>query len=540
MSRLVLAVARTVTASVRLLDILEVFHSDFRIRVVFVIDARSQFSDGVAELLQAAGARVITYSELPSLDIDLVITTSSTAEVGPGNTPVLVVPHGVGYHKYLLDGPAGAPRLSGVVSATAARRRRIIQVLTAESQRGLLAAHRPEVTRRAAVVRDPFLDRLRASRQLREQYRRNLGIGGRQLVVMTSTWGEQSLFARWQRLPAQLLRQLPADDYAVAAILHPNVWYGNGPWQVRTWLADARDAGLILIPPTEGWQAALVSADTVIGDHGSVTFYAAALGLPLLLGTFGSEVVPGTAMAELGDVAPRLDWEAPLRPQIEQVATIHQPDSYATTTGLAFGNDDAPKPSLRTLIYQTLKLSEPDGAPAVRAWPPPVVTQTEVTAHAIYSETTPDGTVWLSRFPAAVGDAAREPADSGKLRHLGVYAEELDLGRRQSASTMTYRDVETEPTSADEAVAWIAQHPQEQRLIAVQTSAGLWVQIRHRGLVLGSASHPVEPMLITAVVYHLLRNGQLPKIGSPTVSARVGVGARTFDVTVTMVRPDPK
>jgi hypothetical protein len=538
MSRLVLAVARTVTASARLLDLLEVFHSDFRIRVVFVIDAHSRFSDGVAELLQAVGARVVTYSQLPSLDIDLVITTSSTAEVGPGNAPVLVVPHGVGYHKYLLDDPTGVPRLSGVVSATAAQRRRIIQVLTAENQRGLLAVHRPEVTRRAVVIRDPFLDRMRASQQLREQYRRSLGVGDRKLVVMSSTWGEQSLFARWQRLPAQLLGQLPADDYAVAAILHPNVWYGNGPWQVRTWLADARDAGLILVPPTEGWQAALASADTVIGDHGSVTFYAAALDLPLLLGAFGNEVVPGTPMAELGAFAPRLDWEAPLHPQIEQVAATHEPDTYARTTRMAFGNNDTPNLPLRTLIYQTLKLSEPDGAQAVRAWPAPVVTQTQVTAHAIYSETTSDGTVRLSRFPAAVDDADLQPTGSGRLRHLSVYAEELDLGRRQSASTMTYRDVEAEPTSADEVAAWIAARPQEQRLIAVQTRKGLWVNLRHRGLVLGSASRPTEPMLITAVVYHLLLTDHLPQTGR-SVTARVAVGARTFGVTVAMMRPDP-
>ena len=30
-------------------------------------------------------------------------------------------------------------------------------------------------------------------------------------------------------------------------------------------------AGLGVIPPQEGWRAALVGADVLIGDHGSVT-----------------------------------------------------------------------------------------------------------------------------------------------------------------------------------------------------------------------------------------------------------------------------
>ncbi|MFC7740294.1 hypothetical protein ACFQXA_03960 [Nocardiopsis composta] len=60
-----------------------------------------------------------------------------------------------------------------------------------------------------------------------------------------------------------------------------------------------------LIPPEQGWQAALVAADAVIGDHGSVTYYAAALGRPVLLAAFDEgEVLPGSHIDLLGRAAP--------------------------------------------------------------------------------------------------------------------------------------------------------------------------------------------------------------------------------------------
>ena len=530
--RVVLAVARTVTATVRLLDVLEIFRSDFRVRVLFVVDFGSQYSDGVAELLRATGARVIAYQDLKSLDIDLVITTNSKANVGAGNAPVVVIPHGVGYHKYLHDGPTGEPRLSGVVSADAARDRRIIQVLTDESQRPLLAAHRPEVAARARVVRDPFIDRLKASTHLREDYRRSLGVDERQLVVMTSTWGEQSLFRRWQRLPAQLLRELPADEYAVAAILHPNVWFGDGPWQVRTWLADARDAGLILVPPTQGWQATLVSANAVIGDHGSVTFYAAALGLPLLLGTFGDEVVPETPMADLGSLAPRLDWNTPLAGQIRRLTSSQNPAAYQTVTGRAFGDGGPKSDSLQTLLYRVLDLPEPDGEPEVWAWAKPVIDQTAVTSFAIYTRTAADGRLEISRFPAAVDDASSNPMGprTGHVRHLATYEDELNIGRRQSASTMTYRDLLTEA----EAQAWVLRHQGEHQIVAAPSTSGVWISVRDGGLLFCSATHAVDPMLLTAVVYHLLLRGELPKDVEIPLRSMVLVGRRQIRTLTTL------
>jgi hypothetical protein len=81
---------------------------------------------------------------------------------------------------------------------------------------------------------------------------------------------------------------------------------------VRAWLADSMRRGLILVPPEEGWRAVLAAADVVIGDQGSVTCYAAAIGRPVLLASFPREELdPASAVAGLGRVAPRLRADRP-------------------------------------------------------------------------------------------------------------------------------------------------------------------------------------------------------------------------------------
>lgn len=91
----------------------------------------------------------------------------------------------------------------------------------------------------------------------------------------------------------------------------------HGRWQVKYWLARAERAGLLLIEPEEGWRAALVAADVVIGDHGSVTTYGAAAGAAILLAAVPKDrMVEGTATATLAIQAPHLQWDLPLKPQV--------------------------------------------------------------------------------------------------------------------------------------------------------------------------------------------------------------------------------
>ncbi|MGB6164186.1 MAG: hypothetical protein WBF75_16765 [Pseudonocardiaceae bacterium] len=156
-------------------------------------------------------------------------------------------------------------------------------VLSHTEQLDRLAGAVSEALPNAVVAGDPRFDRITASTGLRARYRAALGIVEHErLVVVSSTWSSRSLFGSWPDLFRQLLAELPVDRYRVADVLHPHIWYGHSRLQVRLWLADCLRAGLLLVPPAEGWSAALIASDLVVGDHGAVTCYGAAIDNPTI------------------------------------------------------------------------------------------------------------------------------------------------------------------------------------------------------------------------------------------------------------------
>ena len=151
-------------------------------------------------------------------------------------------------------------------------------VLSHDQELDVLAESCPEAVPVAVVAGDICLDRMRASLPFREHYRRALGVRpGETLVTISSTWTAESTF---RRCP-ELYRELPRSA-KVAAVLHPNIWATHGAWQVRSWLADC---DVTVIPPEEGWRATMIASDVVVGDFGSTTQYAAAVGARILLAT---------------------------------------------------------------------------------------------------------------------------------------------------------------------------------------------------------------------------------------------------------------
>ncbi|NED83663.1 hypothetical protein G3I76_26650, partial [Streptomyces sp. SID11233] len=67
-------------------------------------------------------------------------------------------------------------------------------------------------------------------------------------------------------------------------------------------------------------------ADAVLGDFGAVSYYAAALGLPVLLAASGTERLdPEAPLARFVTEARRLDTEAPLVRQVDALLTAHRP-----------------------------------------------------------------------------------------------------------------------------------------------------------------------------------------------------------------------
>ncbi|MER6993758.1 hypothetical protein ABT337_32485 [Saccharopolyspora hirsuta] len=353
--RRVLGVVRTLTALDRLLDVLPLLADDMRVETRFAVAAGSEFAANLTEQLHLTGAQVVDWETALGKDFDFAVSPSGNGPLHELEMPVLTLPHGAGHNKLRATESGVAAEVSGLSRTQLVHEGRVVPAvvgLSHPSQLAQLRSQCPEAAPRAEVIGDPCYARLRASLPMREQYRSALA-GDRELVVVASTWGPESLFARWGDLPKRLTAELP--DHRIALVLHPNIWQKYESLQLETWLSTALHNDLILVPRLRKWQAALVAADVVITDHGSLALYAAALGKPLLLAAFGNtEVVPNSPMALLGARARRLDPTADIRPQVEAATPL--PD-HQQLADLTFETN--PHERLRGLIYRHLELPEP-------------------------------------------------------------------------------------------------------------------------------------------------------------------------------------
>ncbi|MFI7098067.1 hypothetical protein ACIBK8_01705 [Streptomyces sp. NPDC050161] len=192
---------------------------------------------------------------------------------------------------------------------------------------------------------------------------------GQKMLLLTSTWGQGSLLGRGTDAIRRALAELPRDAYRVVAAIHPNAWHGHGGWQIRSWLEPFRRSGLVLpVPTTDTWKAAVCAADAFIGDHGSLTLYAAGRGLPGLLASFDdSSVAPGSPMARLGELLPRIAPAEPLTAQLDRARRAQQGDLRLAEVGqLITSCPGEALPRFRRLCYRMLALDEPAGTIAAR------------------------------------------------------------------------------------------------------------------------------------------------------------------------------
>ncbi|MGW6389909.1 hypothetical protein ACWFR1_05245 [Streptomyces sp. NPDC055103] len=293
----------------------------------------------------------------------------------------------------------------------------------------------------AVLAGDPSFDRMLAGRPYRDRFRRALGVrSGQRLVVLNSTWNPEGLFGSGggqDILPGLLPRlaaELPADEYRLAAVLHPNVWHGHGPGQIRAWLDRARRGGLILIDPVHDWRQALLAADLVLGDFGAVTYYAAALDTPVLLAADGrGRLDPEAPLAEFARQAPRLDPHAPLRPQVERVLSAHRPDGTAAEFVTSAPGRSAAL--LRRHFYTLMDLPEPDAPASLEPLPLPPYNPPRLTA-ALHVRTRVNGSeVAIERATEHLADHD-EPTGT-VATHLAVHEDTRRPGDLELADVIT-------------------------------------------------------------------------------------------------------
>jgi hypothetical protein len=370
----VLVVVHTVTTGQRLAGILRLIESDLRIQVIFTA-APDVFGNGVAGLLRELGGVVIPWTQATRMTFDLALA-AAYGGLPELHAPVVVMPHGAGHNKLAVHRDAGgavaARGVYGLDPQSLVNGGRVVPetiVLSHRVDLELLGRQCPEALPAAKVIGDPCYDQLIASRPLRGEYRRALATARQTaLVVTASTWGARSLFGQSAELHDRLLAEVPPDRYRVVSLMHPNVWYGHGPRQVRAWLGSAMRRGLGLVPPDAEWLGALIAADLVVGDHGSSCVYASAAGVPVLWAGDGEDdVAPGSAAAMLARSAPRLLLDRPITPQLgEAMAGDQAPLSEAVAARVTSepGRFDQ---NMRRLLYRRLGLTQP---PAISVTPP--------------------------------------------------------------------------------------------------------------------------------------------------------------------------
>jgi hypothetical protein len=366
--RTVLAVVHTVASVGHLLDAVELLECDQRVQVVFT-QAPDVLANGVSQLLRTLDAVVIPWHQATRSQFDLAMATDA-AGLHELHAPVLFLPHGVMNNKRApaaLSGPSN-DLVVGLAEPWLTWYGRLVPAMVAVSHVDslrVLAKQCPQALPVARVVGDLCLDRLLVSRAERCRYREALGVDDGQLVVtVCSTWGPQSLFARFPTMLDDLLSTLPRQRYVVVVGLHPAVWFGHGPRQVLAWLSGQRRGGLGVVDPL-GWRGMVAAADVVVGDHGSATVYAAAAGVPVLRTPWAADsVAVGSAVAALAETAPVVEAAERLRRQLDlAVAALTHHTGRSVAASVTSQPGRAAR-LLRTQMYRLLELAEPDGAAA--------------------------------------------------------------------------------------------------------------------------------------------------------------------------------
>jgi hypothetical protein len=318
----VLLVGRTYTEFDRMWVLLEALHPEPP-DVKVVVEYGSQFADGVGPWLEGLGYKLLNWAEATSMPFDVVVAAHATAALREFRGPVFCVPHGAGYNRRVpestgsdrfatgtVDGQLKTP--SGLVIPAAI-------ALSHGEQRERLRQSCPDAVERAVVIGCPVFDQISDSKPRRPEYRDCFKVGpGQKLVVVISTWGKHGTVGCEANLPMRLLAQLPADEYRVLLIMHPNIWAGHSVAQIRSELRNELDSGLVVIAPRTPWAAGLIAADIVLGDHSSLSMYAASIGCRFLLAADGGpDLVPDSPLAQLCAEATRLDAHGDLRTQID-------------------------------------------------------------------------------------------------------------------------------------------------------------------------------------------------------------------------------
>ncbi|MEV5984963.1 translation initiation factor 2 [Streptomyces sp. NPDC052051] len=397
-----LLAARSAVALYRLLDAAPALSGDDRITRLFTLVPGSDFGIDVLSAIETVGGRLVPWSEACSRSYDLVLAASPKGDLRLLRGRHVLLPHGAGYNKSIPG--EGSQPASGLDPT----------FLIRDDDTAPLAlhavAHPEHITRiaaadqraadRAKVVGDPTLERLLASRSLRDRYRAALGTGPRKLLALVSTWGPESLLRQSPDLPARLAARLSHDECQLALIVHPNEQSLLGTYELTERLAPALDAGMLLASPHEEWASLLIAADALVTDHGSAAlYYCAAEDRPVVSAYQGGvELIPGSPMDGLLRRIPRLS-SADL---VEEALDAYRPGTGREVARTAFAQQGRALNLLRSELYALLGLTPPALGSPPRLLPTPRPAGRVPTAFDVDTDVA-EHQVRIARRPSGIG-----------------------------------------------------------------------------------------------------------------------------------------
>ncbi|MFJ7083921.1 translation initiation factor 2 [Streptomyces griseus] len=442
--RTVLVAVRSAVALYRLLDVLPALAGDDRISTCFTLVPGSEFGADALTAVDTAGARIIPWDEARSRTFDLVLVASPKGDLRLLHGHRVLLPHGAGFSKTVRGegSPGSASGLDPTYLLSGEGGWATVHALAHPHQVDRLRAASPHHGEQAQVVGDPTLERLLASRSLRDRYRAALGTGARQLVAIASTWGPQSLLRQRPDLPAELAAVLPHDTHQLALVVHPNEWARVGAFELREHLAPALDAGMALVGAHEEWAATLIAADALVTDHGSVAlYYSAVADRPVIAACDGGdELIAGSPMAQLLGAVPRLG-----PPQgILRELSAYCPGSGPEAARAAFAEQGHALDRIRQLLYGLLGISAPPMPVKPRTLAAASPTTRTPVAFDVFLDRCGDR-VRVNRFPPHTGLPGN---------HLAVEYGAADERNVQSACLLYRRSLVTTPGPLD--AAWTA------------------------------------------------------------------------------------
>jgi hypothetical protein len=419
---------------------MSVFVDDPRVRIQWTIAPGSEYAAATDEYLARLGVRLTSWEQACARSYALIIATSGNGELERLDGPLMLLPHGAGYSRVVAPGQA-AP--AGLAPSQLIRGGQVVAELVGlehEDQFARLAVYCPQAESRGVVLGDPTRDRMAVGARLRDIYRSSLDVPDHcALVVVSSTWGAGSLLERHHELPMRLAAALPIDEYRLAAVVHPNAAASMGAWEVGRLLLRSRAAGLRLIPP-DRWEGAVLAADLVIGDHGSVALYAAAAGIRVMLGSYDSaQIVSDSPMAALAALLPRLDPDSALEPQVRHSLSDDARGPAYCGAREATGLVGLSLQVTQKEAYRLLGLPCPAAQPQVRAPEPCERAAQQSAAHMVLVERCVHGRAefCVRRFATGVDpDLVADSTAEEICRHIVAGVGELDMSTRENAEVL--------------------------------------------------------------------------------------------------------